>query len=200
MDLDDFISGCCLTAVLISLLLGSQYGLHFNYLSAEGIPVLLSFGEALNWRTLIIVTVLFWILFRNIKGPWFYRLIAAFGLVWFMWAVNDFLWMLKWDHYGQFLFGSAVRSFPSSRDLWIGSVRNVLIMVVTFPLSVHFRLSKEAGITFILWGLYWILILLPWRFSGRLFGPFTYAFFAYLPYITLVKSWSRNSWIKFLFC
>ena len=68
-----FKQGFLVSVILISLLLGTQYGPHFYFLSDDGLTILPTFGTALNWRTAVVVSLAFLIIVAE-----FLVLIAGF--------------------------------------------------------------------------------------------------------------------------
>ena len=197
---DDFVYGCLLAVILVSVLLFLQYGDDFNFLSSSGITVMPSFGTALNWKSAVCLSMFFGLFFKNLDGSFRKRLFDAFWILCLGWAVMDLFWMGKAAITGSFLFGSSVLTFLSLKDLIVGILRNLLMISVSVVLiKKYLRLSKGSFLFFVGVVAYWIFIVGSFPFSGRLFGSFVVFAVNFLPFVYCLKNWSELSWRKFLF-
>jgi len=214
---DGFIYGFFTAVIIVSLLLATQYGNYFNYLSQDGWTVLPSFGEALNWKSAAMLSLGYLLAYKNIDEAGYIRAFKASMFLAFAWGVSDSLWILKSQLMGNYLFGSQVHTYLSPRLAFIGYTRNLLMVLFAYPVvSRYLVLSWEGALSFTLYGLYWLIIFLPWLkgtpVSGfksiidgvhecnihviLFYNPVWYLF-NMLPFYTMLKG--DISWRKFLF-
>lgn len=195
-----FRQGFFVAIIIVSLVLGSQYGWHFTFLSDDGLTILPTFGTALNWKTAIIVSLAYLIIDRN-QGSY---LIPVFA-----WSLFGNLWLYKHSLMGSYLFGSNILTFPTSRQLIIGYGRNLILLILSISSIKQMKLSLTGKISFIITGLYWLLLFYP------LFGApieilgilrkLVYTQIIYYaanlaPFIVCFKEWTRKTWKQFLYC
>lgn len=197
-----FIQGFLVSIILTSLLLGTQYGTYFNFLSDDGLTVIPTFGTALNWRTAIMVSLVFLIIDRN-QGSY---LIPVFA-----WCVFDTLWIYKHSIMGSYLFGSKILTFPTSRQLAIGYGRNIILLVISSKALRQMKKSIMGIIFFSITGLYWLYLIYPifllgplhpriYQVRPLLFNPIAYYAINFAPFIISFKEWTGKKWSQFLFC
>lgn len=194
-----FAQGFLVSIILISLLLGSQYGLHFYFLSDDGLTILPTFGTALNWRTAIIVSLVYLIIDRN-EGPYLLPIFA--------WSIFDTLWIFKHSMTGSFLFGSIILTFPMFRGQVIGYGRNLILMIMSKSSVKQMKISRISMLFFMFTCLYWGYLLMPIFLSlppgtypkkYYLFTPLVYYVINFAPFIVSFKEMKGKTWKKFLF-
>ena len=197
---EQFVYGFLFAVVIISLVLFSQYGNLFNFLSDKGIPILPSFGTAINWKSAICLSLFFGLFFKNLKGAFHLRLFNAFWILCLGWAFMDLFWILKAYITGNFLFGSHVLTLISAKDLFIGVIRNCLMVSVSF-LFIHgfFKVSWKSLFGFVVVVGYWIFLFVSFPYSKYFFNTFIFYVMNFLPFVFAFKSWSGKSWRNFLF-
>lgn len=197
-----FIQGFLASIIMTSLLLGTQYGPYFNYLSDDGLTILPTFGTALNWRTAIMISLVFLIINKN-HGSY---LIPIFA-----WCVFDTVWIYKHSIMGSYLFGSKILTFPTTRQLIIGYGRNVLLLVISWSSKRQMKLSAMSILFFSITGLYWLYLIYPifllgpmhpriYQVRPLLFNPISYYTINFAPFIISFKEWTGKQWKQFLFC
>lgn len=209
---EHFVYGFLCSVIIISIILATQYGDNFNFLKNEGLTILPSYGEALNWKSAIVFSVIFSLFFKNLIGPTSIRVVNAVMLFAFSWAIFDILWILKAVYMGSFLFGSQTLGFPAQRDVLIGITRNVIIALLFVPFCFkHFKLSFAVLGATIIFIVYWVFLLIPvfWKLprirpptitvSTLLFYAPSFFFFNFLPFLTAFKERTCKKWKKFLF-
>jgi len=194
-----FKQGFLLAIILTSLLLGTQYGKNFNFLSDDGLTIIPTFGTALNWQTAIMLSLIFLIIDRN-QGSY---LIPIFA-----WSLFDMLWIFKHSMMGSFLFGSTILTFPTTRQLIIGYGRNLILLVMSSTSMRQMKISNTTVCFFILTCLYWVYLLIPIWFIMppgthsirlRLFTSPVYYAINFAPFIVCFKEWTGKKWSQFLF-
>jgi len=196
-----FIQGFLVAIILTSLLLGTQYGKDFNYLSDDGLTVLPTFGTALNWQTAIMVSLVFLIIDRN-QGSY---LIPVFA-----WGLFDLMWIYKHSMMGSYLFGSSVLTFPTSRQLAIGIGRNLLLLIISSSSIKQMKMSSTGIMGFTTVGFYWLYLMYPiflrgplpsifYQLRAILFKPIIYYAINFSPFIVCFKEWTGKKWSQFLF-
>jgi len=197
---DDFVYGFLFAVIVVSLVLFSQYGDLFNFLDSEGFTLLPSFGTAINWKSAIYLSLFFGLFFKNLNGTIHKRLFNAFWILCLAWAVMDIFWILKAFVTGNYLFGSQVLTLISGKDLFIGLIRNCLMVSVSF-LFIHgfFKFSWKSLFGFVVVVGYWIFLFASFPYSGFCFNTFIFYGVNFLPFIFAFKSWSGKSWRNFLF-
>lgn len=197
---EQFVYGFLLAIILVSLLLVSQYGIHFNYLQDSGLPVLPSFGTALNWQTAICLALIFGLFFKNINANLESRVFFAFALLTFSWALIDVFWIIKARVLGNYLFGSPVLTILDMRGLIIGLVRNALMIGFALPFAPRcLCISRGVCISLLIAVLYWIALYLTFPYSGHIFSVIPFYVANVMPVIMAFKSWADVSWKKLLF-
>jgi len=209
---EQFVYGFSFAIIITSIVLATQYGDHFNFLKNEGLTILPSYGEALNWKSAIAFTIVFLLFFKNLTGTISHRLTKAFMLFAFSWALFDFLWIVKAVYMGNFLFGSQTLIFPSQREIIIGVARNCLIMLFSFPFILsHLKISLNVIVSFGVFVAYWVFLFIPtflrmptsrWpsiSITSILFYAPVFYFVNFLPFLTAFKDGVGRSWKMFLF-
>ena len=197
---DDFVYGFLFAVIVVSLVLFSQYGDLFNFLNSEGFTILPSFGTAINWKSAICLSLFFGLFFRNLKGSFRLRLFNAFWILCLGWAFMDLFWILKAHITGNYLFGSQVLTLISAKDLFIGLIRNSLMVSVSL-LFIHefLKFSWKSLSAFVVVMGYWFFLIVSFPYSRYFFSTFIFYPVNFLPFIIAFKSWSEKSWRKFLF-
>ena len=193
-----FMQGFFVAIIVISLLLGTQYGIHFNYLSDEGLTILPTFGTALNWQTAIMVSIVFLIIDRN-QGSY---LIPIFA-----WSLFDMIWLYKHSMMGSYLFGSKILTYPTTRTLIIGYGRQIILIILSFSSIRQMKISRMGILFFSIMASYWLYLLLPLMgitlkllpVRRILFQPIVYYAINLAPFIVCFKEWTGKKWSKFLF-
>lgn len=213
---DDFIRGILVTLIAVSLLLASQYGNQFHFLHENGMTIILSFGTALNWKTVIIFSVVYYLFFTNLpkdlslaSKTWFALLLIAFS-----WACFDLLWMVKYTYMGAYLFGAKALTYPTTRELVIGVTRNLVIIGFS-AIWVHscFVMNRNVALGFLSLAGYWFFFLFPifkeyiLLISGSIYPgsmfylPFynpIYYVVNFIPFLLSFKEWRGMCWKTFL--
>jgi len=204
---EQFVYGFLFAVIAVSIVLATQYGDHFNFLKGKGLTILPSYGEALNWKSAIAFSLVFSLFFKNLVGTVSYRLINAFMVLAFSWAIFDFLWIVKAVYMGNFLFGSETLTFPTQRELLIGVTRNATIVLLSIPFAFKFfKLSCLAALSIVIFFAYWFFLLMPFLFGkprvimfSILFYAPSFYFFNFLPFLTAFKERTEKTWKTFLF-
>lgn len=204
----NFIYGFFCALIIISFILASQYGDHFNFLKADGKTILFTFGEGLNWKTLVFLSTIFILFFKNLNdGTIINQIFNTLMFMIFSWSIFDTLWIIKAYFMGNFLFGSNILVSPTIKEIIIGFSRNLFLFSSSIFFAKRFlKFSKNTFIAFLFFIGYWLFL-----FSGflrdlsspsKVFLPMynpIYYFFNFLPFITSFKEGIKKSWIKFLF-
>lgn len=193
-----FMQGFFMAIIITSLLLGTQYGPNFNFLSEEGSTIIPTFGTALNWQTAIMFSTFFLILDRN-QGSY---LIPVFA-----WSLFDMLWIYKHSMMGSYLFGSKLLTYPTIRTQIIGYGRNILLLIASFSSTKQMKLSLIGKLFFTITGLYWLYLFFPLLgitlklipVRKLLFKPLLYYAINLAPFMICFKEWTGKTWKKFLF-
>lgn len=195
-----FTQGFLVSVIVISLLLGSQYGPHFTFLSDNGLTILPTFGTALNWRTAIMVSLAYLIIDWN-HGSY---LIPVFA-----WSLFDTLWIYKNSMMGSYLFGSKILTYPTTRMLIIGYGRNLILLILSISSIKQMKLSITGKLSFIITGLYWLLLFYPLfgvppdiigKLRSLVYKPIIYYAANLAPFMVCFKEWTGKTWKQFLFC
>lgn len=197
---DDFVYGFLFAVIVISGILALQYGDNFNFLSNKGFSILPSFGTALNWKSAICLSLLFWLFFKNLKGAIHEKMFCGFWILCLGWAFMDFFWILKACICGNFLFGSETLMRFDAFQLIIGIWRNSLMLCVSLLFAPKFlRFSRESLFAFAGVIAYWIFLICSFPYCWFFFNSFIVYSVCFLPFILAFKNWSGKSWRKFLF-
>lgn len=191
--------GFWISIILVSLLLGTQYGKHFTFLSDKGLTILPTFGTALNWKTAIMVSLAYLIIERN-HGSY---LIPVFA-----WSLSGNLWLYKHSMMGSYLFGSKILTYPTTRTLIIGYGRNFILLILSLSSIKQMKLSTMGKLSFIITGLYWLLLFYPMlgvppyiigKLRSLVFRRITHYAVNLAPFIICFKEWTGKTWKQFLF-
>lgn len=194
-----FRQGFLVAIILTSLLLGSQYGPHFSFLSDEGPMILPTFGTALNWKTAVIVSLTYLIIDRN-QGSY---LIPVFA-----WSLFDTLWIYMHSMRGSYLFGSDILTFPTSMHLIVGYGRNFILLILSVSSIKQMKISLIGKVSFTMTGLYWLLLFSPlFGYPSKIidilrslvFKPIIYYVMNLAPFMICLKEWTGKTWRQFLF-
>lgn len=214
MEIDEqFVYGFIVALIIVSCVLFTQYGNHFNFLKKGSLMILPSFGEALNWKTMVILSCFFLIFFRNLKtSSLFFRCVLTLLFIGLAWGVSDLFWIVKAVFIGNYLFGSSILTFPSVNDILVGVSRDLLFVSPIVFLYPFLKFSKIVLVSVFVFVGYWSFLLYPvylnWvvqttlgsraLFSNPLFHNFIYHFVGFLPFVVAFKEWRCVSWRKFL--
>jgi len=194
-----FRQGFWFSVIVMSVLLGTQYGKHFSFLSDEGLTILPTFGTALNWKTAVVVSIAFLIIDRN-HGSY---LIPVFA-----WSLFGNLWLYKNTMMGSYLFGSNILTYPTIRMQIIGYGRNILLLIISISSIRQMKISKTGIFLFIIMGLYWLLLFYPIfglririldKLRRLVFNTIIYYTVNLTPFIVCFKEWTGKKWSQFLF-
>lgn len=197
---EQFVYGFVLAIFLLSLLLGTQYGDNFNFLNETGLPLLPSFGTALNWKTACILAFAFSLFFKNIVGDVKNRVFYAFMLLTFSWVILDYPWIFKAYLQGNYLFGAETLTYLSVQHLIVGLFRNTMMFIVSSVFILKYlKFSWWVLLSLIIYLVYWVVMYLSFPHTTGLFTTLPFYFFNFLPIVAAFKEWRDIGWKKFLF-
>lgn len=197
---EQFVYGFMFAILFLSLLLGTQYGDNFNFLSKNGLPLLPSFGTALNWKTACILVLVFLIFFKNIVDNLTNRIFYSLMLLTFSWVILDFPWIVKACLQGNYLFGAETLTYLSFQHMVTGLLRNTCIFLISSVFILKYlKSSIWVLLSLVTYLVYWFAIFLTFPYSGALFMTLPFYFFNFLPVLLAFKEWRDIGWRKFLF-
>jgi len=199
---DAFVYGVLCGVILISILLATQFGDDFHYLHAEGLTLLPTMGEGLNWKTAIMLCLALALFYGHIHlndEAALPRLFYAAAYLAFAWSIYDSVWILRHAVRGHALFGE-----PLSRYVpWTALVRQIAIFTVAgvnvwrVRHSFHVRCAQVYWAWFA-WAVYWAYLFFPLSIP-LLYNTFFFQFFNLLPWLVMLKEGTGLSWKKFLY-